>query len=233
MARSRFAEPLSIYVAKGFGRSYGQESGCLGKKFPGIFFSGLWHALPNDQSAATHAFLTDIGNDLGYEVPVETILEWITGCLDRLQEREATVVLTDVPLMALESVSETQFRLFRALLFPQCRLRRQELLTRACSLSEALQRLAESREMPIFSLPKCWYGLDPIHPRKRFLRTYWQSLISFVCKDNSSSSTAHETWLWRAYLHLLRAEKWSLCSVARSATQPNGRLRDGTTIALY
>ncbi len=150
LARRSFEGPLSIHVAKGFGRSYGLDAGCLGKKFPGIFFSGIWTALEQEKASSTRAWITDIGNDLGYEAPVETILGWISGCIDRLESVGATIILCDLPLTTLDRLSERHFLLARTVFFPRCRLPREELLSRAAQHNEGLHTLAEDRKNTVF-----------------------------------------------------------------------------------
>ena len=233
MSRSAFDTPLSFFVAKGHGRSYGKVSSCFGKKNSGIFSCGIWRDLAREKNVPISAFLTDIGNDLAYEVPVDQVLEWVEGCVDRLSALGAQVVLSDLPMDSLRQVSETKYRLFRALLFPQCRLEWRELLHRAEQLSECLRAFAESREMPIFSVRKACYGFDPIHPRRRDFPEIWTHLLSLVT-DVPSDLQSHRCPLGLAwYLRGLRPESWSTWSLQRRAIQPNGLLRDGSTIALY
>jgi len=233
MSQQVFDRPLAIYVAKGHGRSYGQDSHCFGKKNSGIFSCGIWRAIELEKNVPISAFITDIGNDLAYEVPVETVVEWVEACLDRLLAQGARVVLSDLPIEALRQVSATRYRLFRAVLFPQCRLDWRELLSRAELLSERLQALAKSRKVPIFAVRKTWYGLDPIHPRRRYHPEMWSRLLGLAAKTSSDLSQ-HRCPLGLAwYLRRLRPESWSTFSFSRRAHQPNGRLRDESTIALY
>lgn len=81
--------PLSIHTAMGFGRSYGKESRFLLKKSLGIFQSKIWDALAQQKSFPTTAFMTDIGNDLAYEVPVDQLMEWVEDGVVRLQHLDA------------------------------------------------------------------------------------------------------------------------------------------------
>ena len=162
---------LAIHVAMGFGRSYGKESGFMGKKISGIFFSRLWDEYENETCSSTLAFVTDIGNDLAYEEPVDRIMEWVETCVTRLKQTDARVALTNVPIEVLRRLSRARFELFRAVLFPRCRLPWATLLNRAEELHERLLLLAATRKMPIFSVPNEWYGIDPIHPPRRIWST--------------------------------------------------------------
>lgn len=233
MSRAVYDAPLAFYIAKGHGRSYGQVSSYFGKKISGIFSCGIWRALEQEKSVPITAFLTDIGNDLAYEVPVETVVEWVQGCVDRLLAMNARVVISDLPLGALKQVGASRYRLLRTVLFPQCRLDWDEMLRRAEQLSARLRELAESAEIPFFVGQTSWHGLDPIHPRRRFLPELWAQLLSHVAETPSSLSTHRcpiaESW----YLRSLRPESWWRFSFFCRAAQPNGHLRDGTTISLY
>lgn len=224
---------MAFCVAKGHGRSYGQESSCLGKKIPGIFSSGIWRAIEQEKSMPISAVMTDIGNDLAYEVPVETVLQWVEACLDRLLALNARIVLSDLPLEVLREVGAMRYRCLRTLLFPGCRLSWTEMLHRAERLSQRLNELAKQREIPVFIVPKDWYGLDPIHPRGRHLPTLWSQLLGRLTDSRPDHELPAFSWSWSWYLRRLRAQQWSFFSVPRSTEQPSGRLRDGSTISLF
>lgn len=233
LASQGFDESLSVFAAKGFGRSYGREAGCLGKKFPGIFCSGIWSALDCAKAAPISAVITDIGNDLGYEVPVSELLEWVTGCVERLQRLDAEVVVTDIPVESIGRVSETRFRLFRTLLFPSCSLGRQELVRRTETLRAGLYRLAESQNISVFPVQNHWYGFDPIHPHRRHLHEMWRELTCNFDGFRLPKSEKSCSLLTSAYLRLLNAETWTHFFFQRTATQPQGQLVDGSRIFLY
>ena len=109
---------------------------------------GIWNAIEQEKKLPTTAIITDIGNDLAYEVPVQRIVEWVEGCIERLETHEARVVISDLPLGVLRSVSELRYRVFRTLLFPFCRLSWREMLQRAELLSQRLQKLAKEKQIP-------------------------------------------------------------------------------------
>jgi len=233
MSRAVFNTPLAFYVAKGHGRSYGQLSSCFGKKISGIFSCGIWRELEQEKSMPITAFMTDVGNDLAYEVPVDTVMSWVEGCLNRLLAANARVVINDLPIDALKRVSARQYRLLRMILFPQCLLELSEMISLAEHLSVRLRKLAKSHQIPFFVVPNNWYGYDPIHPRRRNLPTLWANLLAEVTAAPPDLSQHRcplaEAW----YLRRLRPECWSQFSISRHARQPNGRWRDGTTVSLF
>jgi hypothetical protein len=232
-ARATFARPLEMFVAKGFGRSYGQQSKFFGKKFSGILQSNLWGALERTQALPTVALMADIGNDLAYEAPVSTIVGWLEAALDRLAAHDARVVLNNIPLATLQSVGLARYHLFREALFPSCRLSRSEMLRRAEQLSGALNRLAAERKTPIFSGETSWYGLDPIHPRRSSSGEIWRRMLGELASPGSLTSLMRPAPATTLRLHRLRPESWIQFGIQRRAKQPNLRLADGTTIALY
>ena len=233
MALATYEGPLSILAAMGHGRSFGQESCFLGKKISGIFQCGIWKALERDKEIPTIAYVTDIGNDLAYELPVERIVQRVRECVDRLQTIGARVIVCDLPLDVLRGVGATRYRLFRTLLFPACRLNQTEMIGRAEQLSQRLQELAESRKTPLFKGKSEWYGWDPIHLRRASYKLLWAELLSMSDVNSETTPQRKKSLPLVWYLHCLRPESWSSFSFPRRANQPNGRLMDGTEVSLY
>ena len=233
MSQKVFDSPLDFFVAKGHGRSYGKVSSCFGKKNSGIFSCGIWRVLEQEKSVPITAIVTDIGNDLAYEVPVETVVEWVEGCLDRLLALDARAVVSDLPLEVIKQLSEVRYRFFRKILFPQCRLTWSEMLRRAEQLSERLQDVAKSRKVPLFTVRNEWYGLDPIHPQRRNYPEMWAQLLASVTETPSDLMQHRCSFAKAWYLRGLRPESWSTFSFSRSVIQPHGQLRDGSTVSLY
>ena len=135
-ARRLHGRPLEIWAAFGRGRSYGQSSQFLGVELPGIAECGLWKSLSDRAPLATSALVTDIGNDLFYDQPLERIVGWIEFCLARLAAIEARTVVTRLPLDNLPGLSERRFRLLRKIFFPKCRQSLAEATERARALVE-------------------------------------------------------------------------------------------------
>jgi hypothetical protein len=232
-ARAMYAQPLEMFVAKGFGRSYGQQSKFFGKKFPGILQSGLWDAMSRAQPLPTVAIIADIGNDLAYGAPVDTIVEWIEAVLDRLAKYDATIVLNDLPLESIKRVGTVRYRVLRELLFPSCRLSHGEMLSRAEQLSERLQELSKDRKMPIFAGRGGSYGFDPIHPRRAAAGEIWSQMFGALSAPAAPSPLVRARASEALRMYGLRPQTYSIYGWSRRAEQPCVRLTDGTTIAIY
>jgi hypothetical protein len=193
----------------------------------------LWAALERAPRAATVAVLADVGNDLAYEAPVESVVAWVETTLDRLAAHDARIALNNVPLESLRGVGAIRFRVLRTILFPRCRLSRSELLRRAERLSEALARLAESRKIPVFSGEKAWYVVDPIHPRRRSAGVVWQRMLGALDPAQPAprwtAPPRPDAKLWRR----IRAAS-SSPKLRRDGAPPRAaRLADGTSIELF
>ena len=80
----QWGQPLDCLAALGHGRSYGTRSTVLGRTLPSIQDCRLWSALDDRPAVPTAALVTDIGNDVMYEAPVDKIVEWVTRCFDQL-----------------------------------------------------------------------------------------------------------------------------------------------------
>src|SRR5207302_6983784 len=113
-----WGRPLEILAACGLGRSYGMRMPFLWRELPGITECGLWQELARRPSVPTAALVTDIGNDLLYDVPVPQIAAWVEACLDRLRQTGARVVLTPLPLCNIAALSRQRFVVLRSILFP-------------------------------------------------------------------------------------------------------------------
>src|SRR5262249_31136095 len=101
-AQSILGQPLEVLTALGHGRSYGIDSRMLGRRLPGIIECGLWEALAGGPSRPTMALLTDVGNDILYDVDVPQIVAWVDCAIDRLQSAEAQISVTLLPVAGIE-----------------------------------------------------------------------------------------------------------------------------------
>jgi hypothetical protein len=241
-ARRVLGGPLDVSAAYGLGRSYGQCRSVLGRALPGIVDCGLWQALERQPAVPTAALVTDIGNDLLFEVPVPEIAAWVEACVDRLLgigAEPGSLVLTGLPLCSISSLSTARFLIFRSILFPRCRFTLAKVRELALDLDERLRHLARSRGLVLTEHRPEWYGLDPIHVRGRCLTRAWQELLSswsaqtsedLKTSEISARSGSLRRWL---YLQRLLPECHWYRGRERRQVQPAGVLADGTTVSFY
>ena len=232
-ARAVWGQPLDVLAALGHGRSYGLESRVLGRSLPGILQSGLWPALAGQAEAPLAALITDVGNDIMYGATPAMICRWLEHCLDHLAARGARVVLTLLPLASVGRLSAWRYRFFRACLFSGCGLSLTDAMDRAEALQAGLRALARARGAAIVCPPAEWYGFDPIHIRRGARREAWCELLRAWREGDCPVASPRGGLSQALYLSRLQPERQRRFGVERCAVQPCGRLREGTTIALY
>jgi len=233
IAKQLLDSPLEIVVAMGHGRSYGQETTFFRKKFCGILQSNLWEHLEQNNHVPTYALITDVGNDILYGVSVETISQWVAESTDRLQNRGARVMMTDLPVSSICHLGKVRFQLLRALFFPACRLPLETIVARAEVLSRALQKMAENKKIPIIKAKIEWYGLDPIHIRRSKAASAWAEILG-QWPDLSGTLDCHQSTSCLAYyVHSIRQVVSSLGWSSQQANQPIRCMLDGTTLAQF
>jgi len=232
-ARQLLGGPIDVRGALGHGRSYGIKSRVLLRGLPGISRCGLWESLRVRPSAPAFALLTDLGNDILYEVPVPRIAEWVAWCLDRLQEAEALTTITLLPTSSLERLTALHYYTARAVFFPSSRLSMARALAEARELNHRLEELAAARNISVVKPRGQWYGLDPIHIQIRHSRAAWGEILrSWQTRSLEPGATTGSFRRW-VKLQLLRPERWSFAGFERSRAQPCGTLPDSSTISLY
>ena len=232
-ARSIWGVPVEIMAAMGHGRSYGQDTSVFGRKISGIFPCALWQDLQNRPPMPTAALVTDIGNDLLYGVPPDRLYEWVEQCLDRLTVAGAAIVVTQLPIENVERLSEARFQFFRRLIFPRSRLTLADAKVLVREFNDRLIELGESRKISVIPVSSAWYGLDPIHLKRRAKRHAWPALLSSWRVADAPLAAARPSLWTTAYLTSLAPWERSIWGIRRRASQPSGRLADGTTISLY
>lgn len=221
--------PVEVLAACGHGRSYGTWSRYLFlRHLPGIAGCGLWPALGARPSGRTLALVTDAGNDLVYGTSPREIAGWMETCIQRLADQEAETVLTLLPLHRLEKLTARQVRLAAALLYPGRPVPWPGLLDRARDLDGRLRKLGEVWNVRIVEPAEEWYGLDPIHLRRRVRRRVWDEVISpWFPNDPLRSLPRPRRIPW------LGAEEVRLGGLRLRTPQPSLRLGDGMTVSLY
>jgi len=244
VARQLWGGPLDVLAALGHGRSYGVRSGLFGRTLAGLSECGLWEALGRRPDLPTAALLTDVGNDLLYDLPPETIAGWVADCLDRLRERGACAVLTRLPLANVRRLTPGRFAAIRSILYPRSRLTYAVAQQRVAELDERLVGLAGDRGVPIVELQTAWYGIDPIHIRTRHHRPAFHEILRPWGEEPSATDAAHvksaaataaprfAPGRWLRY-QMLRPERYWRWNAERRHPQPARIEQDGTTISLY
>ena len=231
--RQHLGTRLDILIACGHGRSYGLTSSMLGRSLPGIAECGLWNALRQRPVLPTFALLTDIGNDLLYNVPVPRIAGWVEICLQRLSAINTRIILTELPLANLTTLPLWRFRLLRTLFFPGRNRAFADVVSDAKALNERIQNMAQRYAARLLKPHENWYGFDPIHIEMQQWPQAWRTLTAAWASDGASDTPARGSLADWFYLRWLCPEQRVLFGIHQSAAQPVGKLYDDTRISVY
>lgn len=230
-ARRLYREPLDVVAAIGHGRSYGRDNWVLFRGLPGIIDSELWSILESSRATPTSALISDIGNDLLYDVAPEQIAAWVRACVMRLKDRTDRIVITSLPVDNLEDLSTWWYLVMRTIQFPRCRIDKATITARALELNERVGEIAREFEAPFVRLEPKWYGIDPVHFCFDAYALAWRNILAPLAESEAPPHGG--SWSEWLYCWGLWPKKWYLLSHEMGAAQPAGRLADGSTIALY
>jgi hypothetical protein len=237
-ARALWGGPLEVLAAHGLGRSYGIPTRVLGRELPGILACGLWRALEALEPRPAVALVTDPGNDIAYQVPVERIAAWMRATVLRLERAGARIVLTRPPLASLETARGARFHVVRTLLFRARPITYDYVRESAIELDRRLCELASERGLELVTPEASVYGWDRIHLRSSARPHFFAAALGRLAQGAGRSSArepdpkrlrAGE----RRRVRRLRPEQEAWLGRARLEPQPALRLADGSTIALY
>ena len=128
--------------------------------------------------AADPALVTDIGNDLMYEAPIDQIAAWVERCSSTNFWRNVRIVMTRLPVGNIDHVPEWKFRVLRRLMFPKGSLPYATIAARARELDERLVDLAAAHNVTLVEQQRAWYGWDPIHLKSQVWPTAWHTILS-------------------------------------------------------
>lgn len=232
-ALPRFAGPAEVFVAHGFGRSYGRRSAIPYRELPGIKQCGLWNDLRSRPSLPTFALLTDVGNDLLYGALPDEIVGWVGECCAELRAMNAELVMTELPIDAILATTRLRFQVFRTIFFPPSRLTLEHACELAQRTNEGLRNLSNELGAKLLKMPPTWYGIDPIHIRMRYRSAAWQAIVSAWNLPTDEPRVGvfprkNSMLINMAYPH----ERWFL-GRHQTREQPSVTLSDGSVVAIY
>jgi hypothetical protein len=232
-AQEALGEPLDVMAALGFGRSYGMQSWVLGRSLEGILSCGLWDERAHRTALPTTALLTDIGNDILYDVPVEQIGKWVDTCLQRLTAFADRLIVVTLPVENVRTLKPWRYLLMRTLLFPKCRLDLKTTIDRALRLNDLVLQIAAHHRAEIASPCPSWYGFDPIHVLRRHRKSAWRKNFFLEKSDEDNSCRTRFRFTQRLYLNTRRPLRRTLFGWRQNMPQPAGILSNGTVVSLY
>lgn len=234
LMQQRIGAPGEVLAAVGHGRAYGIFSQVVWRGLPGIADCGLWRQLSAMESRPVYALLTDIGNDIVYELMPEQVLRSVERCIEQLQRQSAQIVVTNLPMASIERLSKRRYTFFRNLFYPSCRLPRNETLSRARAVHAGLADMAARRQFILVEQEPRWFGPDGIHvnywQREAFYRDIVRRFADSDAKQQFPGSKQAFSLSWQ------RRPEFAFKTVLGRAIhcpQPSGQLADGSSVGKY
>ena len=227
-ARSAWTRDIEFIAALGLGRSYGVKSSVFGRAVPGILESGLWPELDAMPPAPAVGLITDVGNDIMYNIEVPQILEWIRESVRRLERHTTSITIAGLPVEGERRISDWQFRWLRNVIVPSCRLTHDELHDRARLVNAGLRTIAAERGHRFVEIESSWYGFDPIHIRHRYWRTAWSRMLDVPADVGWRGSISEAVGV-----HLRRPQRQWLFGKEMRQQQQGASLAGGGRLWLY
>ena len=180
--------PLHIMTAHGMGRSYLASSRFCWRTAPGILECSLWPKLAeNGRTSLSAALITDLGNDLVYGRTAAEVLQAVSDAVGRLLDvnPDCQIVVTRPPFESVKSLSQQRYLFFRSVLFPMCSISRLEIIDQMYKLDEGIRQF---RGVTVVSQPLEWFGLDPIHIRRRSQESAFRVFLESWRKEAAGST---------------------------------------------
>lgn len=234
LMQQRFGGPSEIFTALGHGRAYGVCTQMLLRGLPGIADCGLWRQLDLAEKHPTYALLTDIGNDILYGLPPEQVLRVLEWCIDQLQKHATHIVVTNLPMTSIESLSERRYIFFRNIFYPSCRLSRDETISRARVVHHGLVNMATQRRFKLYEQKPDWLGLDGIHvnywQRKAF---YGDLMDQFYDPGDKPEAVEGKQKFLLAWQQRPEFAYKTVFGRTVYCQQPSGQLADGSHVCKY
>ncbi len=229
--QQRLDSPSEVLVAVGHGRAYGICSSIMQRKLPGILDSGLWTQLAVSEPLPSYALLTDIGNDILYELLPGQILSSIERCIDQLQQQSAQIVMTNLPLASIESLTERRYLFFRNIFYPFCQLSRDITVQRARELHAGLITLAARKNITLYEQDPHWFGPDGIHVDYWKRQAFYQNVAGYFHVSKPEAAKTNPVSL--AWQRRPTFAFKTLFGYDLHCPQPSGLLANGSSVCKY
>ena len=156
--------PVEVLIASGPGRGYCAPGGLLTINYPPIDSSAIFEAAQRKSESGYRviALLTDIGNDIMYDVPVDKLIETIQHIFARLQSMNAEIFYTTSPVAFEKKVHPAWFYILRSLLLPFSRVSYDKATDGVIAVNQFLRESGTERCHLIPDVDR-FLGYDEIH----------------------------------------------------------------------
>jgi hypothetical protein len=155
---------LEVLIASGPGRGYCVSGGLLNVNYPPIYSSDIFEVAQNKSESGCKvvALVTDIGNDIMYEVPPEKLIETINQIFARLESMNADIFYTTLTVAFEKRVHPAWFYILRSILLPFSRVSYDEATAGIIEVNQFIGKHGSKRSHLIPDMDR-YLGFDEIH----------------------------------------------------------------------
>jgi len=204
---------VEVLIACGPGRGYCAVGGLLNINYPPICSSDIFEVAKKKSESGYRviALVTDIGNDIMYNVSVEKLTEMIQQIFATLRSMNAKIFYNTLPVAFEKTVHPVWFYIFRSVLLPFSRVSFDQARAGIIAVNDFLKE-STSKNCHMIPDMDCYLGYDEIHygwlrahhawshvakvmldtfgirtvkkiHLSRMFQSYWSELGRVVCED--------------------------------------------------
>ncbi len=162
LERCLHPRPVRFLNALGPGRGYCAPGGVLNIVYPPIGACGILDKACMAREEPILALVTDIGNDIMYDIPARQIIDRLDKLFAKLKARNAVVLATLIPRYLEKEMDDFHFRCLRAAFFPNSQVEMLSATAAVREINSFLQSEAAGRITLISDLED-FYWFDKIH----------------------------------------------------------------------
>ena len=150
--------------AMGPGRGYVSRGGILNAIYSPILNCGIFEAVRKKrrENHQVVALITDIGNDIMYDVSPEKIIGGLQALFNALDEFEAKIFITPIPVDLENDISEFHFQMIRQVYFPKSSVKYFQASNNIKAINKFILQ-SSNQKMTVINDMKPFCGIDKIH----------------------------------------------------------------------
>ena len=155
---------IEVLIASGPGRAYYASGGLLNVSYPPIQSSEIFEIARVKSKCGYQvvALVTDIGNDIMYDVSTGQLVETLQQVFSRLQSMNAEIFFSTLPVAFENRVHPAWFYILRSVLLPFSRVSYDEAVAGIIEINRFLRESA-SEHCHLIQDMDSYLGFDEIH----------------------------------------------------------------------
>lgn len=156
---------VNILAALGPGRGYAAAGGLWPLEYPPIRSSPVFSAAraAAGRGDRVMAFITDIGNDLLYNVNGEELTQALACVIERLHEARADILVTPIHPVLTEILTPEWYSFLRTWLYPKSRVPYEQVIAGIESINRFLETRERAGHLSRVAGMEAFLGWDHVH----------------------------------------------------------------------